>query len=130
MNLKYKVLGAVAALGLSLGLGATALALPADVTNTAPVTVTLTDTGTFAVSIVGATLTGVNVSASAGATSTGSFCVRYDDSKTYREQFHTKLLASDFTSNTLRVPASRVNAGQPYKISASTFEITRNFDVF
>jgi hypothetical protein len=120
-------LGLVIALGLAFGPAGSALA---DInSNTAPVTITLTENGVFEVSIVGANLSGP-ISANAGGVSTGDLCISYVDTKTFRPQFHTQLSATDFASNTLVVPPSRVNAGQPYKISASNFEITRVFDVF
>ena len=130
MTLKSRLLGLAAVVALSLSVAMPALAVDTNTNATAPVTVTLYDNGAFAVSIVGANLSTLNVNAALGGTVTGDLCLRYDDTKTYRGQFHTQLQASDFTSNVLRVPASRANAGDPYEIAASNFEVTRNFDVF
>lgn len=112
MHLKTKLFGLVAALGLCLGLVGQASA-----TNTTTVAVTLTDAGSFSLDFGGTVVfpsgsqicpasTGFGsaaVSLSAGATVTGSICLVYTDTQTYRSTFHVDLSATNFNSG-LAVP--------------------------
>jgi hypothetical protein len=129
MNLKTKALGLVAALGLSLSIVTPSLAVDTT-TDTGDIEVTLNETGEFVVSITGAQLTNpVGVTATTGGTSSGTLTIDYKDTKSFRNAFWVTLSASDFESDNIRVPASRPNAGLPYKIAASNLKVTHNYNV-
>ncbi|MGH2558948.1 MAG: hypothetical protein ACRDJH_07780 [Thermomicrobiales bacterium] len=124
MNLKYKALGLVAAIGMSLSVAAPAMAVD-DFDATADVTVTLTEGGVFAVSISSASLDDQEVSAlSEDVVSTGAVNILYTDTKSYRTGFFAQMYASDFSSTLLK-PLSTT---ETYSIPASNLQITRNYD--
>jgi hypothetical protein len=124
MNLKSKLMGLIAGVGMLSAIVSPTIA--ADVnSNTANVTVTLTEDGVFAVSITSASLSDTGTSAITGGTSTGAVNIKYQDTKSFRAGFDTKLYANDFTSS-LAVPYT--SPATTYGIDATNLKITRNYD--
>jgi hypothetical protein len=109
MHLKMKAFGLFAALAMCLGLVG-----PVSAANTTPVVITLNDVGTFSLDFGGTVFfpspTGPitcnptsgfapgSVSAASGTTITGSICLVYTDTQTYRDTFHVDLSATNFDS--------------------------------
>jgi hypothetical protein len=127
MNLKYKALGLVAALGMAMSVAGPAIAADSSATggDTLDVTVNLGEAGAFSVEITSAFITGLGTSATTSAqTSTGTITMKYVDTKSYRLGFHTKLMASDFESETVDQPYTT----DPYTIPATNLTVVKNYN--